>query len=132
MNDTPKMIREDVAFAMVAAEREANAREAEEHNDDMWEYSTGNRAPIVGMRDPIAHAIRARTPDDAKAALNALLKAEREKALREAPAHLAMDFNAMEYLCFRLEVTREELHSALRAIAEKLTRHALIEQEPKE
>jgi len=38
---------------------ETAARVAEDFNDDCWEYSTGNRARVIGVRDPIATAIRA-------------------------------------------------------------------------
>lgn len=85
------------ALAMVAAEREACARLiCDGKKDSEW-------------FNPV-QAIRTRTPDDAQAALDALLKAERVKALREAADCIG-------------HITRAEDQDAILALIEKETGH---------
>ena len=70
--------------------REDAARIAEDHNLDIWEYSTGNRSRIG--HDPVAEAIRALPAVQPDAA------AIREAALREAASYhelLAADEDAL-------------------------------------
>lgn len=85
-------IRADHAKAMVAAEREACAAKIENNRAHLnfnamlaLLRDTPLPEPVVvavsKLLDGIATEVRARTPDDAQAALDALLKAERVKAL---------------------------------------------------
>lgn len=70
------------ALAMVAAEREAIAYEVCDFEQKDAEENDWTDGAWLARR--IGSAIRARTPADEKAALDALLRAERVKALREA------------------------------------------------
>jgi len=63
--------------------REDAARIAEDHNLDIWEYSTGNRSRIG--HDPVAEAIRALPA----VTVQAQIDAAREAALREVEAKLS-------------------------------------------
>lgn len=67
------------AQAMVAAAYERCAQYV-----DAGEYMGSDGKGTPKSRPMTGDAIRARTPDDAQAALDALLRAERVKALREA------------------------------------------------
>lgn len=80
-----KYVTYDTALAMAAAESEACAAICSEYEDWVasWGYDRNHAAATVASSE-CAAKIRARTPDDAKAALGRMLKAEREKALRLA------------------------------------------------
>lgn len=92
MHGSQKYVRADHALAMVAAEREACAETC-----DCRDREKPDSLYILGAIDAnqaAARRIRARTPDDAQAALNALLKAEREagrvEGLREAAGAIVL------------------------------------------
>lgn len=72
-----ELVTTEHALAMVAAERGACARVA---------YITCIETRHGKLGNEVEKRILARTPDRAQAALEAMLKAEREKALREAKA----------------------------------------------
>ena len=88
--------------------REDAARIAEDHNLDIWEYSTGNRSRIG--HDPVAEAIRALPAIEA-------LTAERDHAwAMVAKADTQMGQSLADHLQAKAE--RDRLREALEDIAD--------------
>lgn len=76
-NTVEELVTLDHAQALVAAEREAIA-------DQMEAKADGRSDPAACIERVIAEAIRARTPADAQAALEAVKREARNEGLREA------------------------------------------------